>query len=321
MSMKKCLIGALIAFSGIASAQPADKYPEKAVKVYVGFAPGGATDLLARYYADQLSKILGQPFVVENKPGSGGNVAIQSLTQVKPDGYTLAMGANYIASNAAFKRNNYNWETELQPVALISHTPNILMVPPNSTFNNVDDIIKASKNSSSFLTYGSAGVGSSIHLAGELFQAMTGTKLTHVPYRGATPAEQALMAGDIAMMFGSPSNAVGLIKADKLKAIAITGLDQIKALPQVPTLDQSGLKGFNVGASYVLVAPAGVPANVLDRLSKAIEQINATEETIAFNDRIYAIPMRGGPDKAKEFLQSEYQKWKKLVEENNLKLD
>ena len=142
-------------------------------------------------------------------------------------------------------------------------------------------------------------LGSSIHLAGELFQAMTGTKLTHVPYRGATPAEQALMAGDIAMMFGSPSNAVGLIKADKLKAIAITGLDQIKALPQVPTLDQSGLKGFNVGASYVLVAPAGVPANVLDRLSKAIEQINATEETIAFNDRIYAIPMRGGPDKAK----------------------
>jgi tripartite-type tricarboxylate transporter receptor subunit TctC len=321
MLIKKCLLGALVSMTALGVAQAAGEYPERAVRVYVGFAPGGATDMLARYYADQLSRVLGQPFVVENRAGSGGNVAIQALSRVKPDGYTLAMGANYIAANAAFKRNKYDWETELQPVALVAATPNILMVPPNSPFNSVDDIIAAAKGSNTFLTYGSAGVGSSIHLAGELFQAMTGTKLTHVPYRGASPAELALMAGEVDMMFGSPSNAVALIKGGKLKALAITGLQPIKALPGVPTLDQSGLAGFNVGASYVLMAPAGVSAEVLKRLSSAVTEINASAETTAFNDRIYATSMSGGPVQAKEFLESEYQKWSKLVKENNLQIE
>ena len=321
MSIKKLILGALLALSTLNLANASGEYPDRAVRMYVGFAPGGATDLLARYYADQLSRLLGQSFFVENRAGAGGNIAIQVLSQAKPDGYTLAMGANYIASNAAFKRNKYDWTTELQPVALVSSTPNILMVPPKSTFNNVNELIKAAKGSKAFLTYGSAGIGSSIHLAGELFQAMTGTTLTHVPYKGATPAELALMSGDIDMMFGSPSNAVGLIKDNKLKALAITGLQPITALPNVPTLDQAGLKGFNVGASYVLMAPAGVSVEILKRLSDAVKKINSTTETLAFNNRLYATPMHGGPLEAKLFLESEYKKWLKLVEENNLQID
>jgi len=321
MLLKKCLIGAVLAVAALGTAQAAGDYPNKPVRVYVGFAPGGATDLLARYYADQLSRRLGQTFIVENRAGAGGNVAIQALTQAAPDGYTIAMGANYIASNAAMKRNAYDWETQLQPVSLIASTPNILVVPPNSPFQSVDDVIKAAKKPDAFLTFGSAGVGSSIHLSGELFKAMTGTQLTHVPYKGVTPAEVALMAGDIDMMFGSPSNEVPLVQSGKLRVLAITGLERMKVFPDTPTLDESGLKGFNVGASYVLVAPANVPTEVMDRLHTAIEEINATDETTAFTDRIYATPMRGGPAEAKAFLQSEYQKWAKLVEETNLKFD
>ncbi|NYT22450.1 tripartite tricarboxylate transporter substrate binding protein [Alcaligenaceae bacterium] len=321
MLLKKCLIGAVLAVAALGTAQAAGDYPNKPVRVYVGFAPGGATDLLARYYADQLSRRLGQTFIVENRAGAGGNVAIQALTQAAPDGYTIAMGANYIASNAAMKRNAYDWETQLQPVSLIASTPNILVVPPNSPFQSVDDVIKAAKKPDAFLTFGSAGVGSSIHLSGELFKAMTDTQLTHVPYKGVTSAEVALMAGDIDMMFGSPSNEVPLVQSGKLRVLAITGLERMKVFPDTPTLDESGLKGFNVGASYVLVAPANVPTEVMDRLHTAIEEINATDETTAFTDRIYATPMRGGPAEAKAFLQSEYQKWAKLVEETNLKFD
>lgn len=305
----------------IGAAHAATDYPQRPVKMYVGFAPGGATDLLARFYADQLTRKLGQPFIVENRPGSGGNVAIQSLTQTTPDGYTIAMGANYIAANAALKRNAYDWRTQIQPIALIASTPNILVVPPNSPFRSATDVIEAAQKPGSFLTYGSAGVGSSIHLSGELFQAMTKSKLTHVPYKGVTPAETALMASEIQMMFGSPSTEVALVQAGKLKVLAITGLQRMKVFPDIPTLDELGLKGFNVGASYVLVAPAHVPSDVIARLSKAIEEINALAETTAFTDRIYATPMRGGPAEAKAFLESENKKWDKLVEENQLKLD
>lgn len=321
MVFKKYLLVTALGLAVMGPIHAGSSYPDKPVKVYVGFAPGGATDLLARFYAEQLSRKLGQSFIVENRPGAGGNVAIQSLAQAKPDGYTIAMGANYIASNAALKRNSYNWDKELEPIALIASTPNILVVPPNSPFNSVDDIIKAATKSDVFLTFGSAGVGSSIHLSGELFKAMTGAKLTHVPYKGVSPAEVALMSGDISMMFGSVSTEVPLVEAGKLKVLAVTGLERMKVFPNTPTLDEAGLKGFNVGASYVLIAPANIPSAAVERLSKAVAQINTEAETRAFTDRLYASPMKGGPKEAKAFLKSEYEKWDKLVAENNLKLD
>ncbi len=321
MSFLKFLSVAALGLATLTALPANAEYPDQPVKVYVGFAPGGATDLLARFYAEQLSRKLGHPFIVENRPGAGGNVAIQSLTNAKPDGYTIAMGANYIASNAALKRNNYDWDKQLAPIALIASTPNILVVPPKSPFNSVDDIIKAATKPGAFLTFGSAGVGSSIHLSGELFKAMTGAKLTHVPYKGVSPAEVALMAGDIDMMFGSVSTEVPLVQSGKLKILAVTGLERMKVFPDVPTLDEAGLKGFNVGASYVLVAPANVPADVMQRLSQAVEEINAGEEAAAYTARLYASPMKGGPVQAKAFLKSEYEKWNKLVADNKLSLE
>lgn len=321
MAVVKLLSAAALGLAMMGTPAAHAEYPDKPVKMYVGFAPGGATDLLARFYAEQLSRKLGQPFIVENRPGAGGNVAIQSLVQTKPDGYTIAMGANYIASNAALKRNSYDWDRDIAPIALIASTPNMLVVPPNSPFKSVDDVIQAGTKPDSFLTFGSAGVGSSIHLSGELFKAMTGAKLTHVPYKGVSPAEVALMAADIDMMFGSVSTEVPLVQAGKLKILAVTGLERMKVFPDVPTLDEAGLKGFNVGASYMLVAPANVPDDVVERLSQAVAEINAGAEASAYTERLYASPMAGGPVEAKAFLRSEYEKWNKLVADNALKLD
>jgi len=321
MLISKFFTATAIVIATLSTAQADSNYPNKPVRMYVGYAPGGTSDIIGRYYADQLSRTLGQPFIVENRPGAGSNVAIQALIQAAPDGYTIGLGSNSIASNAALKRNPYDWESQLQPFSLIGSTPNILLVPPSSPFQSVDDIITAASKPDAFVTFGSAGVGSTLHLSGELFIATTGAKLTHVPYQGMTPAEMALLAGDIDMTFNSPANMVPMVQSGKLRILATTGLDRMAAFPDTPTLDELGLKNFNVQGVWVLVAPTNVPDKILARLNKAVEEVNATEETKAFFDRIYATPMQGGPEEAKAFLKSEQEKWEKVIKETNLKLD
>ena len=304
---------------GLAQAQPS--YPNKPVKLLVGFAPGGATDLLARFYAKKMTEQLGQTFIVENRPGAGGNTAINVLTQSDPDGYTIAMAANYIASNAALKRNPYDWDTELAPLAMIAGTPNLLVVPENSKINSVKALIAAATQSGAQLTYGSAGMGTSIHLAGELFQNMANVKFTHVPYKGVSPAEIDLVAGRVDMMFGSISTALPLVEAKKLKAIAITGPTRLKKYPDIPTISETGLKGFDVQAIYFLVAPAKTPVAIQQKIAQVVENIAKEPDTIVFLEGIYANPMPGGPAETKAFLQSEYTKWQKLVNATGLKVD
>jgi len=314
----------LLLVLGLAAAGVAwgnDVYPTKAVKILVGFAPGGATDLLARIYATKLSAKFDKSFIVENRPGAGGNTAIQALTQSAPDGYTIAMGANYIAANAAFNRNAYDWDRELAPIALIAYTPNVLVVPANSKFQNVNDIIQQAKKPNSHLTFASAGMGSSIHLAGELFKMMAGVNMVHVPYKGVSPAEVDLMAGTVDMMFGSISTAIPLINAKKLKILAITGKERIKEYPDVPTLDESGLRGYDVGATFLMVAPAKVPAEILNKLADAVAEISRHPDVVSQVERIYAKPLTGGPAATKTFLKGEFDKWQGLVKATGLKFE
>ncbi len=307
-----------LAVCGLAAAQA---YPNKPIRLLVGFAPGGATDQLGRTYARRLSDKLGQPVVVDNRPGAGGNIAIQMLTQAPADGYTLAVGANYIASNAALKRNPYNWETDLTPIAQLAATPNILVVPVNSKIRNINDLIQAGKIPGKSPTFGSAGMGTSIHLAGELFKQMTGTDMTHIAYKGVSPAEVDLVAGTIDLMFGSISTAVPLVTSNRLRAIAVTSRERVKELPDIPTIAELGLKGFEVEASYLLAAPAKIPADVLKRLADAMVEINKEPEVIAFIERLYARPLKGGPDETRAFLKSEVEKWQRVVNASGLKLD
>lgn len=321
-ALRRTFLALLPALAGLyVGTAVAQDYPTRPVKVLVGFAPGGATDQLGRLYARRLSEKLGQPFVVENRAGAGGNLAIHTLTQSPGDGYTLAMGANYIGVNAALKRNPYDWERDLTPIAQTMATPNLLVVPANSKIRTVQDLVREARAAKSPLTFGSAGMGTSIHLAAELFKVAAGVDLTHVPYKGVTPAEVDLVAGVVDMMFGSISTALPLVRSNRLHAIALTGLARVKDLPEVPTLDELGLKGFEVEASYLLVAPAKLPPDILKRLAGAVAEINREPETAAFAERIYARVLSGGPQESRAFLQREMEKWQAVARATGLKID
>lgn len=321
MTTLKGLLAAVLSLAVVGTASGADAYPDKPVRLYVGFAPGGATDLLARLYARKLGERFSQTFIVENRPGAGGNIAIQALTQAPADGYTIAMAANYVAANAAMKRNPYDWERDLMPIGMVASTPNILVVPPGSSLNSVDDLIRQAKRPGNKLTFSSAGMGSSIHLAGELFKVMAGVDMTHVPYKGVSPAEVDLMAGTVDMMFGSVSTAIPLVQTKKLKALAVTGRERMKAMPDLPTIEEAGLKGYDVEAVYFMAAPARIPAPVLERLADAVADINKQPDVQEFMDRIYARPLTGGPEEARAFLKAEVRKWQGVVDATGMKVD
>lgn len=322
--MKRRLLLASLCLAASATAataaQAADAYPNRPVKILVGFSPGGATDQLARLYAVKLTEKLGQSFVVDNRPGAGGNIAVQTITQSPPDGYTLAMAANYISVNAALKRNPYDSQKDLRPIALIASTPNLLVVPANSPIRTLQDLQSAIKQPKG-VTFGSPGVGSSVHMAGELFKSLTGGNMTHVPYKGVSPAEVDLIGGNIDIMFDSTSTAIPLVKAGKLRAIAATGMQRIQALPNVPTIDEAGLKGFDVGATYMLVAPTKTPQDVVNRIAKAVAEVTAQADVQRFIGSIFAIPLQGGPEQTRAFLDSEEAKWVKVVQATGVKAE
>ncbi|OZI42546.1 ABC transporter substrate-binding protein [Bordetella genomosp. 5] len=321
MTKLKGLLAAVLTLAAVGTASGAGAYPDKPVRVYVGFAPGGATDLLARLYAKKLGERFSQTFIVENRPGAGGNIAIQALTQAPADGYTLAMAANYVAANAAMKRNPYDWERDLMPIGMVASTPNILVVPPGSGIQSVDDLIRKARAPGNKLTFASAGMGSSIHLAGELFKVMGGVDMTHVPYKGVSPAEVDLMSGLVDMMFGSVSTAIPLVQSRKLTALAVTGRERMKAMPDLPTIEEAGLKGYDVEAVYFMAAPAKVPAPVLKTLADAVADINKQPDVQEFMDRIYARPLTGGPEEARAFLKAEVKKWQGVVDATGMKVD
>ena len=318
----KVLASLVFACALVPDLAQSESYPSRPIKLYVGFAPGGATDQLARLYAGRLTDLLGQPVVVENRPGSGGNVAVQQLTQASPDGYSLVMGANYVAVNAAFKRNPYDWQRDLAPISLIASTPNLLVVPTRSRFHSIDDIAQAGRQPGTQITFGSPGVGSSVHLAGELFkQTAQSPGLTHVPYKGVAPAELDLVAGTIDLMFDSISTAVPLVEAGKLRAIAVTGTQRLNALPDVPTMEELGMKPFNVEATYMVLAPARTPGPIVQKLSAAIAEVSRQPEVRRSVEHLYARPLSGGPTETEDFLKAEEAKWTGVVRASGIRFE
>ncbi|MGR4871440.1 tripartite tricarboxylate transporter substrate binding protein [Variovorax sp. LARHSF232] len=317
MTFWKWVGAAALAVATVANA--ADAYPSKPVKLLVGFSPGGATDQLARLYAAKLTQKLGQSFVVENRAGAGGNIAVDAVAKAPADGYILVMAANYIAINSALRRNPYDWKRDLAPVALIASTPNLLVVPVDSKPKSVDDLVKGAKQG--HLTFGSPGVGSSVHMAGELFKVMAGVNMTHVPYRGVSPAEIDLIGGNLDLMFDSISTAAPLVESGKLRAIAVSGRKRTKSLPSVPTLDEAGLRGFDVEATYMVVAPANTPAEVVNRLSGAIAEITRQPDVQRIVENIYAQPLSGGPQETAAFLRAEEEKWEHVVRVTGVKAE
>lgn len=310
------LVGAWLLPSATSAQAP---YPSKPIKLIVGFNAGAATDLIARHYAKGIQARLGQPVVVENLTGNGGNTAISVLAKSPADGYTVALGANYIAVNAAMGRNPYDWRTELKAVAPVASISNLLVVPSQSKISSVADLVAQAKmRQDKPLMFGSAGVGTSMHMAGELFRATIGANLVHVPYRGAAPAEMDLMSGRLDLIFDSVATAVPLVASGKLKPLAVTSAQRNPELPDIPTMQEAGVAGFDVTGTYILMAPAGVSAAITDKLGRAIQEISAEAGTRQYLATLHSLPLVGGPDEANKILESEYEKWSGVIKTLNL---
>ena len=262
--------GAALAAPGMALAQA---WPARAIRLVVPFPPGGLIDNMARLVAPKLAQALGQPVVVDNKPGAGGNVGAADVARAQPDGYTFLMASPPLTISPALYTSLPYKPEQIVPVALLGRVPNVLLVNPKSSFNSVSDVIASAKQRPGKMNYASNGNGTSLHLSAELFKSSTGTFITHIPYRGAAAAITGLIAGEVDMMFENLPSAIGQIQGGAVKALAVTTRQRSKALPTAPTLIEAGVKDFDVSSFYGIAAPAGTPADVIARMETALQTV------------------------------------------------
>jgi tripartite-type tricarboxylate transporter receptor subunit TctC len=297
-----------------ARAQKPDDYPTHPVTFVVPFAPGGGTDILAHLLGGKLQEQLGQPFVVQNRPGQGTVIATNFVAKSPPDGYTIMMEVSTLAIDATlYKKLPYDPAKDFVMVALIASVPFVLVVSPALPVHSVDDLIRLAKQRP--LSYGSGGIGAFHHLAGALFASRTGIKLTHVPYHGTVPALDDLIAGYIQLMFTDYGPAQALITAGKLRPLAVTTTTRLAGLPDVPPMAEAGVPGFDVAAWQSVIAPAQTPRQIVAKLNTQLNAMVATPEVRArLNDLGMNRIGKGTPDELASFLQAEIVRWGKIVE-------
>ena len=309
----------LILPAALAAGAASAAFPEKPVRLVVPFAPGGGTDLIARTLGALMAKELGQPVVIENKPGGGTIIGTDAVAKSPPDGYTLLIATFAHAVNPSLQPNlPYDTETAFAPVVLIGRGPNVLAVPADSPYGSVADVIAAAKADPGKLTYASQGIGTSAHLAGEMFAGLAGVRLTHVAYRGAGPALTDLLGGQVDMMFATAAAVSGFVGAGKLRALGVTSAERSPALKDVPAIAET-LPGYVVESWYGLYAPAGTPADVIARLNAAAGKAARTD---AFKTRIEGeglVVAAGPPAELDAYVRAEEARWRKIVEESHVK--
>lgn len=268
----------LSAAAGAVHAQ--SRYPSRPVTLVVPSAPGGTTDFTARLVADQLSQVLGQPVIVENKAGAAGNIGNQAVARAKPDGHTLlvAYSGYQVGNPHLFKKAGWDPIKDFAPVAMMTRAPQIVVVRQGLPFRSLSDLVAYARANPGRLNYASSGNGSIQHIAGEMLQQQTGATLTHVPYKGAGPAVQDLLGGTVDVFITTPASVVAHVKADKLKALAVTGSARLPSLPEVPTVAEAGLPEFKLDSWFALYAPAGTPDEVVSILNRAVGRILIQDE-------------------------------------------
>ncbi len=300
-----------------------ETYPTRSVTMVVPFPPGGGTDTGARWIAQKLAERWSQPVVVDNKPGAGGVIGVESVSRAKPDGYTLLMGnAQTQAVNPVLlKKLPYNPETAFVPISLVAELPLVLLVNPSLNVTTTSEFIALAKSKPGEITYGSSGNGGSTHLAASLFEHMTGTKLVHVPYKGGGPAMQDLMAGHVNLTFLTVLESASALKSGKVRPIAVTSLTRSPALPAVPTLAETGLPGYYSISWIGMLAPAGTPKAIVDKISKDVQEIIAQPE---MRERFIgqgATPGGTSPAQFHSMIESEAQRFRKLIADKNITAD
>jgi tripartite-type tricarboxylate transporter receptor subunit TctC len=315
---------AVAALMGLApdAAQAQSAYPNRPVKVMVGFPPGTAADISARLLDQRLSQIFGQQFVVENRPGASSTIAVEMVVRAPKDGYTLLMGSVANTINPMMLKNlSYSFEKDLQPVALVTSAPNILVVHPSLPVHSVQDLIAYAKARPGEIFFASSGNGTSPHLTGELFNQMAGVKLAHIPYKGSSEAVADVLSGRVPVTFSPASTVLPHIKSGALRALASSGPRRATAAPDLPTIAESGLPGFETVLWFGMLAPPGTPRDVVDRLSAAVRQVLDSADMKAQLATQGMDPFYKGPDEFQAYIHQETVKWAKVVEASGAKLD
>jgi tripartite-type tricarboxylate transporter receptor subunit TctC len=313
---------ALALFAAAATAAFAQGWPTKPVKVVVAFTAGGTTDIMARSLAQRLAERFGQPFVIDNKPGAGGNIGTEYVVHAPADGYTLIVNSvGPMAVNPTLYRHlAYDPLAELVPIAQISDVPNVLVVNPSLGVRTLDALVAYGKANSGKLNYASTGIGTSAHLSGVMLASRAGFDATHIPYKGAEAVKD-LLAGRVQFMFATIPSVIAQIKAGNLIAIAVTSSHRSRSMPDVPTVSESGFPGFEAGSWFGLFAPRGTPANVVAELNRATNEFIGERATQARMIEEGADPVGGTPEQFGAFVRREHDKWRKVVLDSGASVD
>jgi len=320
-SLFKCAVALACALAAVAA--PAQQYPTKPVRWIVPFPPGGGTDVISRAIAQKLTEAWGQQVIADNRPGSGGTIGLAAATKSPADGYTVVLGqlANVAIAPALYTRLPYDPVKELQPVTLVLSAPLILVAHPSLPAKNTRELLALARAKPDAITFGSPGNGTTGHLAAEVIKSTTGVKMTHVPYKGASPAITGLLGGEIAIYVSSIPPALPFMKAGRLKALGVTSAKRTATLPDVPTIAESGLPGYEVTNWYGVMVPAGVPKDILARLHTEIVRI------LQLPDVRQRFAGEGGdvapntPEQFAAFIRSEIAKWGKAVKDSGARVD
>ncbi|MBX9776173.1 MAG: tripartite tricarboxylate transporter substrate binding protein [Xanthobacteraceae bacterium] len=316
--------GALAAAAAclFAGSAPAQTYPSKPVRIIVPFAPGGV-DVTARLIADRLTAGLGQPFIVENRPGAGGSVGAKMVTSSDPDGHTLMFSTpGPVVVSPLINRNaGYDTLKNFAPIAIVSQSPLLLAIHPSVPAKTVAELVAYAKANPGKVHFPSPGFGTQPHLVGEMFRSMTGTDIVHVPYRGSAPAITDLLAGQMQIYFDNFANVLQHVESGKLRALAVTGDARVKQLPDVPTMKESGFGGIAAVYWNGLLAPAGTPPAVVDLLNAAVNQALAAPEVHAALRKLGSDPKSGTPQEFAAFIADEVRTWGKVVRDANIKVE
>lgn len=320
----RALLAAAIALLALnASAQGAATYPTKPIKIVVPFPPGGATDILARAIGAELQKAFGQTVLIENKAGAGGNPGADMVAKSPPDGYTLVMATvgTHGINMSLYSKMPYDAVKDFEPITLVAGVPNLLVVHPSVAAKNVAELTALAKAQPGKLNVASSGNGTSIHMAAELYKLMAGVDILHVPYKGSSFALTDLLGGQVQLMFDNMPSALPHVKAGKLRALAVTSPKRSSALPDIPTMDEEGLKGFDATSWFGLLAPAGTPKDIIAKLNAAAVKALATPEMRERLASQGAEAVGNTPEQFAAFIKAEIEKWAKIVKASGARVD
>jgi len=317
------VLAAVVLFvAGTQPARAAD-YPTKPIKIVVPYAAGGSTDALARIVAERLSKRFGQAAIVDNKPGASEQIAITSVTKAIPDGYTILLStlSGLAVNPGLYPKLPYNTQKDLTPISLAATVPSAVVVHPSVPVKNMAELAAYLKSKPGQVSYASAGAGTPSHLGMEYYKKANGFDPVHVPYKGGAPALQEVMGGQVQLMMALVPEAMPLVKAGRLRALAVTTTKRLAAYPDVPTVAESGGKDFDMTFWYAFMAPAGTPAEIVTKLNQAIDAILAEKEVRAKLDELSLDVVGGAPSKVTDLIKSDSAKWKKVIDDAGIKVD